>query len=152
MKLTQIVAMAGLVSLFSPDTAYAKPKPLVDELFELAELSMKCGEKVSLRHMFYPGDQNAYPVYSPVDIYGLDVGQVSFRFRDGALHNSPDGIVDGGMVFEIIGSEIGFFRYDHSSKCGNFFPKDLEARVRQVIEYIKQNTSLTCNAYDMPLS
>ncbi len=112
---------------------------------------MKCGRKVSLRQ-FYPGDQNTYPVYPPVDIYGLDVGQVSFRFRDETLHNSPDGIVDGRMVFEIIGSEIGFFSYDPSSKCGNFFPKDLEARVRQVIEYIKQNTPPTCNAQDLPLS
>lgn len=148
----------------SPDLnteiVYAKPKPLEDELKELAELAIQCGEKVSFEDY---GSQNGVSGRYHFDSYSLDVPvkpdgskslglpfpeKVYFHFRDGSISNGPNQVVDHHDRFEIIGREAGYFscHYQHQGDfqgCDayRFIDDFLEARIRKTIEFIKKNVS-----------
>lgn len=155
------IAFAGLLYFFPTEIAYAKPKPLEDELKELAELAMKCGSKFSYKRYDI---QNGIPVSYAVDGYLLSIptpdplsrlpfiDQIYVNFYDGSFQNSPDQTINQEDNFEIIGGEAGYFRcaFKHKGNilrrtCTSPFIDDLlEARIRRAIEFIKKNVSPEC--------
>lgn len=164
MKLTHTIALAGLLSFFPTETTYAKPKPLEDELKELAELAMKCGKKTSFDKMIYP--EGFFVPIGPVEYYSFTVplnpqppstlpfpSTVYFRFQE-QPYEARNHAVDQGDSFEIISRDAGYFRCFYQRKgdfkwhgCGpdRFIDNDLlEARIRKAIIFIKENVPAQC--------
>jgi len=96
------IALTGLLSLFPTEviSAKPKPKPLEEELKELAELAMKCGEKTSFDKIIYP--EGIFVPFGPVEYYSFKIhlhpqppstlpfpDNIYFRFQEGSavLHN-----------------------------------------------------------------
>ena len=163
------IALAGLLSLLTSTTLYAKPKTIEDELKELAELAMKCGKKTSFEDY---GSWDGITGRYHIDNYSLDVPvnpdgnkplglpfpeTVTFHFRDGSVQRAPNQIIDQDDSFEIIGTVVGYFGCHYKRKgdfrghgCGvdRFINDLLEARIRKDIEFIKKNVSPHCYAQD----
>ncbi len=175
MKFIRSIAVAGLFSLLPTEITYAKsepvtavkPKPLEDELKELAELAMKCPDKISLEETSY---QQGKPVPYRVDIYKLQAPiipdgnkslglpwpeTVTFLFREGTSQKAPNQVVDLDDHFEIIGGGASYFPCIYHGNtsprllgCGDvqdWTNEHRKAQVRATIKYIKENASLNCN-------
>ncbi|MDO8656271.1 MAG: hypothetical protein Q7K45_03455 [Nanoarchaeota archaeon] len=164
MKFIRTIALAGFLSLFPTEMTYAKPTSLEEELKELAELAMKCGEKTSFDKIIYP--ENFFVPIGPVEYYSFTVplnpqppstlpfpATVHFRFQEGS-YNTRNHAVDKGDSFEIISRDAGYFKcfYQHKGDfagrgCGpDRFIYDglLEVQIRKAVEFIKKNIPAEC--------
>ena len=159
------IALTGLLSLFPTEviSAKPKPKPLEEELKELAELAMKCGEKTSFDKIIYP--EGIFVPFGPVEYYSFKIplhpqppstlpfpDNIYFRFQEGS-YETRNHVVDKGDSFEIVGGDAGYFRCYYKQKgdftgqgCGSdrFIDDLLEVRIRKAVEFIKKNVSAEC--------
>lgn len=174
MKFVRRIALTGLLSLLPAEITYAKPKSLRDDFIELAELAMKCPDKVSREEISY---QQGKPVPYRVDIYKLSVPvipdgnklrglsfpeTVTFLFSEGNPEKVPNQVVDLDDHFEIIGGTAGYFGWYYQPlenisilNCEkSYLSDDYKARIRAAIKFIKENVSPNCytNTKDLPLS
>ncbi|MEK6950484.1 MAG: hypothetical protein AABX13_02050 [Nanoarchaeota archaeon] len=154
----------------------AKFKYIDDDLRELAELAMKCGDKVTYERIGY--SQGKLIRYS-VDYYGLDVPvipdgnrklglpfpqKVFFRFIDGTLQKAPNQVVDKDEDFELMGKVASYHGCSYHGdnllkKCelieplpGIFIPSidGYGKRILEAIQYIKDNVSPQCYDNNFP--